>query len=58
LGSIVPDGYGEIGFQSSGIIFPTPGCWEITAQVGVSRLTFVTLVVPPDAARGTPAAEP
>ena len=41
----IPDGYGLEGFHASGIIFPTPGCWEITAQMGETRLTFVYLVV-------------
>jgi len=42
------DGYGDIGFQASYLIFPTPGCWEVNAQAGEredSRLTFVTKVV-------------
>jgi len=29
------------------LIFPTPGCWEVTAQIGDradSRITFVTRV--------------
>jgi len=42
------NGYGDIGFQASYLIFPTPGCWEITAQVGEredSKLTFVMNVV-------------
>lgn len=41
------NGYGDIGCQASCLIFPTPGCWEITAQVGEredSRITFVTKV--------------
>src|SRR5437016_3596746 len=40
-----PEGYGDIGFQATALIFPTPGCWEVTGQVGRNRLTFVTLVV-------------
>jgi hypothetical protein len=45
----VPDGYGEMGFQVSGISFPTDGCWEITGRVGnTGSLTFVVLVVYPD----------
>jgi hypothetical protein len=43
-----PDGYGEIGFQASYLIFPTPGCWEVNAQVGGredSTITFVTRVI-------------
>jgi hypothetical protein len=42
------NGYGDIGFQASYLIFPTPGCWEVTAQVegrDDSRITFVTRVV-------------
>jgi hypothetical protein len=41
----IPRGYGDIGFQSTAIIFPTPGCWEVTGQVGNATLTFVTRVV-------------
>lgn len=42
------DGYGDIGFQASYLIFPAPGCWEVNAQVDEredSRITFVTRVV-------------
>jgi hypothetical protein len=42
------DNYGEIGFQPSYLIFPKPGCWEVSAQVGEradSKITFVTKVV-------------
>lgn len=41
----VPDGYGESGFQSSGITFPSAGCWQVTGRVGDASLTFVTLVL-------------
>jgi len=41
----IPTGYGEIGFQSAALIFPTPGCWEVTGRVGGAQLTFVSLVV-------------
>lgn len=41
----VPNGYGESGFQATGIIFPTGGCWEVTGRVGDASLTFVTLVL-------------
>jgi hypothetical protein len=41
----VPSGYGDLGFQSSGVYFPTPGCWEVTGTVGTASLSFVTLVV-------------
>jgi hypothetical protein len=42
--SSVPDGYGDHGFQASGVGFTEPGCWEVTGRVGRSSLTFVTLV--------------
>jgi len=28
-------------FQATGLKFPTPGCWEITATAGESSLTFI-----------------
>jgi hypothetical protein len=40
----IPSGYGAIGFQSTAIISPTKGCWQVTGHVGGVRLTFVTLV--------------
>lgn len=43
----IPEGYGSIGFQASGIIFPTQGCWEITGRVGNVSLSFVTKVTKP-----------
>lgn len=39
---------GETGFQATALVFSTPGCWEVTGQVGEredSKLTFVTRVV-------------
>ncbi len=41
----VPSGYGNTGFQASGVTFPTEGCWQITGKVGPTSLTFLTLVV-------------
>lgn len=41
----VPDGYPDIGFQPTLLIFPTEGCWQITGKLNRSRLTFVTRVV-------------
>lgn len=41
----VPSGYGDRGFQASYVIFPTPGCWEVTGRVGDASVTFVTSVV-------------
>jgi hypothetical protein len=40
----IPSGYGDFGFQSSALIFPTTGCWAVTGRVGTASLTFVTLV--------------
>jgi hypothetical protein len=45
LRSHIPSGYGETGFQATALIFPTPGCWEVTGRVGDEILTFVTRVV-------------
>jgi hypothetical protein len=42
---IASDGYGDTGFQASGVDFPTEGCWEVTGALPTTRLTFVTLVV-------------
>jgi hypothetical protein len=42
--SAVPDGYGDVGFQASGIEFPSAGCWQITGTVANQPLTFVTRV--------------
>jgi hypothetical protein len=41
----VPAGYGETGFQASGIVFSGVGCWEVTGRVGDAELTFVQRVV-------------
>ena len=46
LGASIPDGYGDSGFQSTAITFPTGGCWEVTGRVGEASRTFVTLVIP------------
>ena len=45
------DGFNN--FQSSTLIFPAAGCWEITGHVGDASLTFVTEVLF-DAAIPTP----
>ena len=36
--------YGDSGIQPSYLVFPTPGCWEITGMVGSSKITFIVLV--------------
>jgi hypothetical protein len=40
----ISDGYRNVGFQPIYLVFPTPGCWEITGSVGGSTLTFVAHV--------------
>lgn len=45
LRAFITDGYGDTGLQVTSLIFPTTGCWEVTARVGESSLTFVTEVV-------------
>jgi hypothetical protein len=45
LRSDIPTGFVGRGFQPSYLIFPTPGCWQITARANGSELTFVTRVV-------------
>jgi hypothetical protein len=37
----VPDGYGSLGFQATGLTFSTVGCWQVVGKVGRARLTFV-----------------
>ena len=41
----VPGGYGDTGFQVSGLNFPAPGCWQVSGTVGGRTLTFVVNVV-------------
>ena len=36
--------YGDTGFQPSALVFPGPGCWEVSATVGETTLSFVVLV--------------
>jgi hypothetical protein len=43
------EGYTDSGFTPSTLIFPVVGCWEVTGTVGEDSLTFVTLVVRPEA---------
>jgi hypothetical protein len=41
----VPAGYGDTGFQASGVDFPTEGCWEVTGALPTTSLRFVTFVI-------------
>ena len=45
LRAFIPEGYADTGFQATGIIFPTEGCWQVTGEVAYARLTFVTRVI-------------
>ncbi len=40
----VPAGYGDAGFTPSGLVWPAPGCWQVTGTVAGRSLTFVTVV--------------
>ena len=40
----IPEGYGATGFQATGLVFPSAGCWRVTGMAGGASLTFVTLV--------------
>jgi hypothetical protein len=43
----IPAGYSPSapGFQATSLIFPTPGCWEVTGHAGEATLSFVVNVV-------------
>ena len=45
LTSEMSEGFVGRGFQPSYLIFPTAGCWEVTAKANGSTLSFVTMVV-------------
>ena len=40
-----PDAYPDMGWLPTYLIFPTPGCWEVTGRIGTASLTFITRVV-------------
>ena len=44
LRASVPAGYGSTGFQSTGLVFPTPGCWRVVGSVAGHELEFVVFV--------------
>jgi hypothetical protein len=42
----IPSGYAtRVGFQSSALMFPTPGCWRIVAHVGLTQRFAFTIRV-------------
>ncbi len=45
----VSDGYGDGGFQASGVDFPTEGCWEVIGALPTTSLRFVSFVSKPGA---------
>jgi hypothetical protein len=45
LRASIADGYGDTGFQATGITFPTEGCWQVTGEVADTRVTFVARVI-------------
>lgn len=47
----IPEGYGDTGFQASALVFPSEGCWQVTALVGEAELTIVTRVVKENGSR-------
>ena len=53
----ITEGNEGTGFEATGLIFPSGGCWEITGHVGGKSLTFVVLVIPPTAEPSIPPAE-
>jgi hypothetical protein len=42
----IPEGYGNSGYQASGLIFSSAGCWEVTGRVADQALHFVVEVDP------------
>ncbi len=42
----IPEGYGNSGYQASGLVFPAEGCWEVTGRVAGQALRFVVSVHP------------
>lgn len=42
----IPEGYGNSGYQASGLIFPAEGCWEVIGRVAGQALRFVVSVHP------------
>lgn len=45
----IPAGYGNSGYQSSSLIFPSAGCWEVVGRVADKELRFVVNVHPAQA---------
>ena len=59
LRAAIPSGYGpayrpgsSLGFQPTGLTFPTVGCWRVVGRAGSARLTFVVGVTKPSSTVG------
>jgi hypothetical protein len=46
--------YGDFGFQATYLIFPTPGCWEVTGHIAGHSLTAVILALQREGLKPTP----
>jgi hypothetical protein len=44
--AVIPDGYGDSGFQASVMTFSSEGCWEVIGRVADQELRFVVNVHP------------
>jgi hypothetical protein len=44
LRAFIPAGYGSRGFQATGLVFPTPGCWRVVGSLSGHELEFVVRV--------------
>lgn len=44
LRATIPEGYGDIGFQSTALIFSSVGCWQVVGHLGADQLEFVVFV--------------
>jgi hypothetical protein len=44
LRASVPAGYGSTGFQATGLIFPTTGCWRVVGTLAGHELALFVLV--------------
>jgi hypothetical protein len=44
LAATIPSGYGDRGFQVSGLRFASAGCWQVTGAVGGRSLVFTVIV--------------
>lgn len=45
VSAIVLPGYGLTGFQVTGVIIPSDGCWEVIGRSGDAELRFITRLV-------------